>query len=208
MNYIKTFFHFTNRYIKDNLLRLIAIVSIVFFFSGFAFYFAVKCLPQETLQEIYTNIAEMFAAKDVINADGSLSFLGILWNNIRAGLLISITGVIPFLFLPLLYVMLNSGLISAILAILSVLSEENVLLMVVKFILPHGIFEIPALILEGAIGMKFCAFLCRKIFGKAKGAHILLHLKGSLGVFLIYVVPLLIVAAFIEAVVLGAIYSI
>lgn len=208
MNHLKEFFRFTNQYIKDNLLRFIAIVSIVFFVSGFASYFAVKCLPQETLQEIYTNIAAMFAGKDVINPDGSLSFIGILWNNIRAGVIISITGVVPFLFLPLFYIVLNSGLISAILAILSVFSEENVLLMVVKFILPHGIFEIPALILEGAIGMKFCAFLCRKIFGKAKEERFLMHLKGSLGVFLIYVVPLLIIAAFIEAVVLGAIYSV
>lgn len=206
MNFLKKTFLFTNKYFKENLLRHILIVGIILIISGIGAFFAVKSLPESVLGEIYAQISEIFQSKDVFNSDGTLSFGGIFLNNLQAGFLISILGIIPFIFLPVFYVVLNSSLVGALLAIVGNFTEESVLMILVKYILPHGIFEIPALIIEGAMGIKLCAFLCRKIFGKAKEESFLVHIKGFVGIFVYYIIPLLLVAAFIEAVVLSAIY--
>lgn len=206
MRFLKDYIKFTNKYIKDNLITHIIINSIVFVVIGFAAFFAIKVLPTDAVNEIYANIYEMFDSKNLVNPDGTLSFFGILFNNLRAGLVISLFGFVPLLFLPLLFVVLNSGIVGAFMGIVDVMTTQNVLIMFVKYILPHGIFEIPALVIEGAIGTKICAFLCRKIFRKANGEKLLLHIKGCFGIFAFYVIPMLIIAAFIEAVVLEILF--
>jgi len=87
-----------------------------------------------------------------------------------------------------------------------IVSNENVLLYFVKYILPHGVFEIPAVILSVALGTRLCIFMCSKITGGSKDKSILYHLKGSIGTFFTYIIPLLIVAAFIEAIILEIIF--
>lgn len=206
MNVVKKAFSFTNKYIRENVLKCFYVSGIIFVLTGIVAFFITKALSVQMLEEIYAEIGKMLAVKDVVNDDGTLSFLGVFINNLRAGMLISVMGVIPFLFLPALYTSLNSVLVGAVIGIMDVLTDENVFMMFVKFILPHGVFEIPAIVLEGAIGIKICFFLCRKIFGRAKEESMLFHLKGYLGVHIFYIIPFLLIAAFIEAVVLGAIY--
>jgi len=206
MNFIKSSISYTNRYFREYVLRHMLIVGIIFVVTGLIAFWGVSSLPAEDLKEIYASIGEVFAEKDVTNSDGTLSFWGIFFNNLRAGAIISVMGLIPFLFIPITGVVLNSVLLGAVLAIIGSFSDESVIMLFVKYILPHGIFELPALIIEGAIGSKICAVLCRKIFGKAKDERFVDHLKGCVGIFVIYIIPLLLIAAFIEAVVLSALY--
>lgn len=206
MKRIKDYISFTNKYIKENMLRHIVINSLFFVVVLLLAFIAMFALPKEQVKDIYEYIIEIMQSKDVTTADGTLSFWGIFFNNLRAGFFISAFGFIPGLFLPLFYVCLNAGLVGAILGIIEVMTAESAFLSFIKYILPHGIFEIPALILEGAIGTKLCAFLLRKIFGYAKEEKFRFHIKGFFGIFVVYVVPMLIVAAFIEAVVLELIY--
>lgn len=206
MNLVKSFIAFTNRYIKENTLKYCIIISIVFIISGLLLFFCVRMVPKEEVIMIYEIINRMFDSKDVVYDDGTLSFLGILLNNIRAGFLISTFGFIPFLFLPLIYVALNGGILGITMGIVDVVSNENVIVSFIKYILPHGIFEIPALILEGVIGTKICMVICKKIFGKEKQHSFGYHIKGCMGIYVIYAIPLTLIAAFIEAVVLDFLY--
>lgn len=206
MNFIKSSISYTNKYFKEYVLRHTLIVGIIFVVTGLIAFWGVNSLPVEELKEIFASIGEMFAEKDVENSDGTLSFWGILLNNLRAGMVTSVMGLIPFLFIPIASVVLNSVILSAVLAIIGTFTGESVIMLFVKYILPHGIFELPALIIEGAIGSKICAVLSRKIFGKAKAEKFIDHIKGCLGIFVFYIVPMLLIAAFIEAVVLSALY--
>jgi len=61
-------------------------------------------------------------------------------------------------------------------------------------ILPHGIFELPAVFISLGMGLKLSSF----IFYKNKSKNLKSFLINSLRVFFLAVVPLLIVAAFIE----------
>ena len=206
MNFIKKSIKFTNGYIKENLRKHILITSIFFVVTGIMVFFAIRSLPEETLREMYLMIGGMFDEKNVANSDGTLSFWGIFLNNVRACALTIGIGLIPFLFLATVSMFFNSALLGMILAAASGISGESAIMLLVKYILPHGVFEIPAIILSGAIGMKLCAFLCRKIFRRAKGEKFFEHIKGCVGAFVIYVIPLLLIAAFIESIVLNALY--
>jgi stage II sporulation protein M len=61
-------------------------------------------------------------------------------------------------------------------------------------ILPHGIFELPALFLALGMGLKIGSF----IFQKKKIYSLKYYLYNSSLVFLLFVIPLLIIAAIIE----------
>jgi len=61
-------------------------------------------------------------------------------------------------------------------------------------LLPHGIFELPAIFISFGIGIKFGTF----IFYKEKMNHFNEFLINSLRVFVFVVLPLLIIAAIIE----------
>ncbi len=63
-------------------------------------------------------------------------------------------------------------------------------------LLPHGIFELPALILSLGLGLKLASF----IFKKNKKKQILYDLENSLRVFIFLILPLLVVAAIIETI--------
>ena len=62
-------------------------------------------------------------------------------------------------------------------------------------LVPHGIFEIPAIIISFAIGIKFGAF----IFCDDKLKEFKFRLNNSLRVFFFIILPLLVLAAIIEA---------
>jgi stage II sporulation protein M len=68
-------------------------------------------------------------------------------------------------------------------------------------ILPHGVFELPAIFISFALGMKlgFTLFLDRKIRYK----EFRRRLYNSVNTFLMIVIPLLIIAAIIEGVLIG-----
>tara|TARA_Y100000034_G_C6716675_1_gene316852 strand:- start:368 stop:697 length:330 start_codon:yes stop_codon:yes gene_type:complete len=63
-------------------------------------------------------------------------------------------------------------------------------------LLPHGIFEIPAVMISAGLGLKLGAYL----FVKHKKGDFKQWLLNSLRVFLFIVVPLLIIAAIIEGI--------
>ena len=206
MNLLRKSIRFVNDYVRKNVLVPGIAVGVVFLVLAILSFFETRLLPDEILREIYATIQSVFAGANVLNSDGTLSFFGIFYHNLRAGVLITLSGFVPFLFLPVAGIVLNSVFLGSFLGIYSVFSNENMILMIAKYILPHGIFEIPALILQGAIGAKLCVVLCKKIFRKAKNESFVYHVKGCLGSFVLYVIPLLIVAAFIEAVILSALY--
>jgi stage II sporulation protein M len=61
-------------------------------------------------------------------------------------------------------------------------------------ILPHGIFELPAIVISLGLGVKLGMF----VFSKNRRKELVRRLKNSLFIFLFLILPLLIAAAFIE----------
>jgi len=95
---------------------------------------------------------------------------------------------------PILFVLLN-GIVVGLTSYFTV--EEKGLLFLMAGVLPHGAFEIPALLLSCALGMEIGVAVCEKALGRdvsVKNAMI-----ACLRTYLKVVVPLLFVAALVEA---------
>ncbi|MCK4476224.1 MAG: stage II sporulation protein M [Methanophagales archaeon] len=96
--------------------------------------------------------------------------------------------ILGVIFLPFFSPFINGGLLGWF------AQEEG--LLVFLAILPHGIFEIPAFLLSAAIGLK----LGREVLKRKGERHLKKELRNGLRVFFILVLPLLLIAALIESV--------
>jgi uncharacterized membrane protein SpoIIM required for sporulation len=75
----------------------------------------------------------------------------------------------------------------------------NPLLFVAAFVLPHGILEIPAAVLATAFALRIGASVTAPREGLTVGEGMVQAAADFLKVFLFAVVPLLLLAAFVEA---------
>ena len=121
----------------------------------------------------------------IVQEDGSFSVLALLGSNVRAMVLSALYGFIPFLYLPAL----SLGLNAAIIGMLAAMMQERWLLFAAG-ILPHGIFELPALVLSLAAGLCLCQNINHYIRKNEKGVMKPLMLN-LLRVICLLVLPLL-----------------
>jgi len=95
---------------------------------------------------------------------------------------------------PILFAFLN-GIIIGLASRFVV--EEKGLLFLMAGILPHGVFEIPAVLLSCALGMEIGVVVCEKALGR--DVSVKKTMLTCLRTYLKVVVPLLLVAALVEA---------
>ena len=142
---------------------------------------------------------EDIAGSGIVQEDGSFNVLALFANNLRAMVLGILYGFIPFLYLPALALGVNA----AILGMLASLIDGQWLLLAAG-ILPHGIFELPALFLSLAAGLCLCKNINAYIRKNEKGIMKPL-LLNILRVTVLLVLPLLVVAAIMESYVTPAV---
>ena len=135
---------------------------------------------------------EDIAGSGIVQEDGSFNVLALFTNNLRAMVLGVLYGFIPFLYLPALALGVNA----AILGMLASLIDGQWLLLAAG-ILPHGIFELPALFLSLAAGLCLCKNINVYIRKNEKGVMKPL-LLNILRVVALLVLPLLVIAAVME----------
>lgn len=135
---------------------------------------------------------EDIADSGIVQEDGSFNVLALFANNLRAMVLGVLYGFIPFLYLPALALGVNA----AILGMLASLIDGQWLLLAAG-ILPHGIFELPALFLSLAAGLCLCKNINVYIRKNEKGVMKPL-LLNILRVVALLVLPLLVIAAVME----------
>ena len=138
----------------------------------------------------------MFQENGVYTESGGISFFALLFNNIRASALMAILGIIPFLFLPAIILGYNAVIIGIACAF-SMAMGTGVSFLVLA-LLPHGIFEIPALILSAALGIYLCKELVKKLVGRSRLASFSGVFLSMLRFYLCVILPLLVVAALVE----------
>lgn len=132
-----------------------------------------------------------------VKEDGTLSALGIFLNNLRACAFTMVYGLIPFLQLPALALGVNALLLGVLAA--WYVSEGLSLLTYLAALLPHGILELPALILAFAMGLYVCGHLTRRCRKDENALHLWDCLVQISRMLLLVLVPLLAAAALVEA---------
>jgi len=129
---------------------------------------------------------------------GAHSFLSIWWQNLRALILAMILGFLSFGVVGVMPLLITMGLVGYLMGSLAQ-SGINIFPYVVGLILPHGIIEIPAAILATAAVLRAGADLATPDSSRSIGEVGLESLADWARVMLAVVIPLLLVAAAIEA---------
>jgi len=170
--------------------------SMNFFWFSFILFFGVSLFgffyPHLFEEQIIKLISEIIGQTEGLGVFGLISF--IINNNIKSSFIGIVFGI--FLGLVPLGIIVINGYVLGFVANKSVASGG---LLVLWRLLPHGIFEIPAVLISVALGLKLGMFLF--IYrGENKWKEFWRWLAGSFKVFLLIVVPLLVFAGLIEGV--------
>ncbi len=178
--------------------RWVGMTAIAFLVLVVLSYIAGRLFP-EIPATVLTYFNEVVADSGIVRDDGSFSALALFGNNLRAMVLSTLYGFIPFLYLPALSMGVNAILLGMVAS-----SVNGQWLLLAAGILPHGIFELPALCLSLAAGLCLCQNINRYIRKNEKGVMkpLLLNILRVTG---LVVVPLLVIAAIMESYVTPAV---
>jgi len=119
--------------------------------------------------------------------------LFIFFNNTMASFLAMVMGIFLGIW-PILFILFNGVLIGAI--CFEVIDRLGVIVVLFGLI-PHGIIEIPMILLSASIGLRLGILLAQKIFKKIE-INIRQEVMNAVIFFVSIIVPLLFVAALIE----------
>lgn len=170
----------------------LAFSSILFFGSVIMAYYFSNKIPIDVI-EVFRR-----AFGDLKEVDPFQLMFFIFFNNSIKSLMVIVLGPL-FGIVPLFFTIMNGGILG--LAMNRVIESKG-LAFALAAILPHGIFEIPAILASSAIGFRLAWEILKKIFSSG---NILRELRRGLRFFLFRIAPLLLVAAFVEAFITPAI---
>ncbi len=139
--------------------------------------------------------SSMIQESGIVDSNGAFHIWSLLMNNMQAMLLSIFYGVIPFIYFPALSVGTNAMLLG-LFASVYWNSGESMLLYLMG-ILPHGIFEIPAMVLSMACGLYLCSIVTRYVRTNQKGI-VSYAIRNIVTLFISVILPLIIIAAVVE----------
>lgn len=149
----------------------------------------------------FRNLEEGFVqGVEGLDAFRFFSVLGVgsVWlHNVRAIILASLLGLFTFGVFGILVLMLPFVLIGYLTANVAV-SGVSPLIFLLAFILPHGIFEIPAIVLAGGVILRLGATLSTPAKGVAMSEALLCSLASWARIMITLILPLFFIAAIFE----------
>ena len=119
--------------------------------------FAVSLLLPDLADQLFLQFAQQMAELGIMDTTGRVDVLALFGNNVRATVFSIAYGFIPFIYLPALSIGINSLLLGLFAGVY--VNNGISLLAYFAGIVPHGVFELPALILALSSGI----YLCRKV---------------------------------------------
>jgi stage II sporulation protein M len=169
----------------------IAVIAIVFVIFAVAGFFA--GLNYQNTQGT-TAPSSTDNTPNTVSLTTISSIIGIVISNVVGCLMASILG-LALGFVPLLFTITNGLTIGMLVG--STLPKTNIFLLLAA-VVPYGVFEIPAVLLSSAIGLRLGYSLIKRVMGK-KG--LLIEVQKGLKIFIFWVLPLIILAAIIQVVI-------
>ena len=142
--------------------------------------------------------ADAFDDMQMVSFLPTFSTWGIFRHNAGVIFLSSLMGIISFGVIPVILLMAPMALVGYFAGAMALLGF-NPWLFLATFILPHGILELPAAIIGTGFALRIGAALVSPPQGLDVGQGFLLALADFMKVFLFFVLPLLLLAAFVEA---------
>ena len=178
-------------------IRLYILAVLLIFAAFFAIgYVAVMTVP-DVGNMVVSNFKEEVSPLKELSPFGLM--IGIFANNAFKCLLVIVLGVALGI-APVIFILAN-GLILGI--VIAVTLKSTSLLYVLVGVVPHGVIELPMVFISSAIGLKLGVDALKALLGKQ--VNLVDKLVESLMIFIIWIFPLLFLAAFVETFVTGPI---
>ena len=127
--------------------------------AAFALGLGGAALRPELAETAIDAFTKQVAQAGVLDEEGGMFVFGLLMNNWRAMLLSAAYGFIPFLFLPVISLLVNGALLGIMASYY--MTHGMSMLLFLAGILPHGVLELPALVLSIACGACLCRNMCQ-----------------------------------------------
>jgi stage II sporulation protein M len=174
-------------------LLAIVLIFVAFYAIG---YIAVMTVP-DMGDMVVSNFKQEVSPLKELSPVGLM--LGIFANNAFKCLLVIVLG-LALGIAPVIFILAN-GLILGI--VIGVTMKSTGLLYVLVGVVPHGIIELPMVFISAAIGLKLGVDVLRALLGK--NVNVVDKLVESLMIYIVWIFPLLFLAAFVETFVTGPI---
>jgi stage II sporulation protein M len=171
-------------YIKDSGFFIFLIIGIFIFFILLGFFIPV---PSPIYNAIISYIKELIAKTENLSQINTILF--IISNNVQSTFFSLLFGVFLGIF-PLFTTIINGY----VLGFVSSVSVANGGILTLWKLLPHGIFELPAVFIALGLGLRTGMFA----FQKDRIKSLRNYLVNSFRVFLLVIIPLLVIAGIIE----------
>lgn len=186
------------RYLYD--ARIFIGIVVVLFLISTAIGYTIPMTAPDTAQSLLSGIQDK--ASQLTDQPPLLMMLGIFANNAVGALVAMIFGLAAGLF-PLFFIISNGMVIGIVLEMMvAKLGAGMGAFVFIAGILPHGIFELPAIFLSAAIGLKLGYHVIQSILKRQD--MVTGELMSGVLIFLFCIVPMLFIAAVIETFVTGA----
>lgn len=180
-------------FFRKEILKTVLFVTILFFVIAIIAWI-VLILNPVWMQRAISYLQNLMSG---IGSNGVVSAWDLFSNNLRACLITVAFGFIPFFFLGIISLVVNATTIGIVGSMYQYYHMSMALL--IAGLLPHGIFEFPAIFISMALGFRTCYLMSKRIIGKLDTLDMKIHFFNVVRVFILIVIPLLIVAAFVEA---------
>ena len=193
MNWLKQQHRALWRFYREELGEALLITAAAFIIIALL-SFALGIFNRNIPEFVVNYFQQLLESNDIVTEDG-IDLLALFGNNLRACGISILYGFIPFLYLTALALGTNA----LILGVFAAYFLNNGASLAVYFagILPHGVFELSALLLAFAAGFLLCRRTTQYVRKNTKGMMkpLLLNL---LRMFLMHILPLLAAAAVVE----------
>jgi len=188
-NTIKSLYIDSFNYIKTCKKFILAIIII--FFMG-TIIGLILPLPQEIILQIMEMLKKILGQIEGKTTMEIIEFIFI--NNTKASLIGLVAGIFMGI-VPIILALTNGYLLGFVMQIS--IDSEGIFMLWRLF--PHGIFELPAIFISLGMGLHLGTFIFQKDTAKALKENI----KNSLIAFTLIILPLLIIAATIEGILIS-----
>ena len=175
--------------------RVIKVVTVLFVALAIMAY--LQYLSSQEYGQLFDKLLENTTAIAAGKKGASL-MVTIFLNNLKSSTMYVIMGIIPFIFIPGFDAASNGAILGAALAKTSSAVNMSPVKLFLLGVAPHGIFEIPALIVSATLGIIICREITRGLLRKP---HKKLNdvLEETARCYVLIVLPLIAIASVIEA---------
>ena len=177
--------------------------SAIAFLNIWALFFAVCAIFPDLRAKLVQMMFSTLSSKNLSNESGKISVLALFLNNVQATAFIMLYGLLPFIQLPALALGVNAMMLGVM---ASWYAAEGISpLAYLAALLPHGVLELPALFLAFGTGLYICGQLTRRCRKDQSARSLWACMTLASQTLLSVLVPLLLIASFVEAYVTPAV---